>query len=163
MILTLLILLILVGGFFIGLRSGLVLQVVGLTGFIIALAVSYLYFDRLSPYLRWIPFPGSSSGNSELFYYQALAFVILFIGIRILWSIIGSSLNFLASLPLLNILNRWLGGAFGVVKVYLAIFLLLNLFAFVPNAFAQQTVSDSTLAQTIVEDTPVLSEKVEEL
>ncbi|GEQ38021.1 hypothetical protein TH5N_11410 [Tetragenococcus halophilus] len=107
MILTLLILLILVGGFFIGLRSGLVLQVVGLTGFIVALAVSYLYFDRLSPYLRWIPFPGSSGGNSELFYYQALAFV--------------------------------------------------------PNAFAQQTVSDSTLAQTIVEDTPVLSEKVEEL
>lgn len=154
MILTLLILLILVGGFFIGLRSGLVLQVVGLTGFIIAIAVSYLYFDRLSPYLRWIPFPGSSGGNSELFYYQALAFVILFIGIRILWSIIGSSLNFLASLPLLNILNRWLGGAFGVVKVYLAVFLLLNLFAFVPNAFAQQTVSDSTLAQKIVEDTP---------
>ncbi len=71
--------------------------------------------------------------------------------------------QFFTSLPLLNILNRWLGGAFGVVKVYLAVFLLLNLFAFVPNAFAQQTVSDSTLAQKIVEDTPVLSEKVEEL
>jgi len=163
MILTLIILLILVGGFFIGLRRGLVLQVVGLTGFIIALAVAYLYSNALAPYLNWIPSPASTSGVTEAFYYQAIAFVLLFIGVRILWSILGSSLDFLASLPLLNIVNRWLGGAFGIVKVYVAIFLLLNLVAFVPHAAAQQTVSESTLAQTIVQDTPVLSEKVEEL
>lgn len=117
----------------------------------------------MAPYLNWIPSPASTSGVTEAFYYQAIAFVLLFIGVRILWSILGSSLDFLASLPLLNIVNRWLGGAFGIVKVYVAIFLLLNLVAFVPHAAAQQTVSESTLAQTIVQDTPVLSEKVEEL
>lgn len=163
MILTLIILLVLVGGFFIGLRRGFILQVVGLTGFIIALAAAYLYSNTLAPYLNWIPSPASTSGVTEGFYYQAIAFVLLFIGVRILWSILGSSLDFLASLPLLNNVNRWLGGAFGIVKVYVAIFLLLNLVAFVPHAAAQQTVSDSTLAQTIVQDTPVLSEKVEEL
>lgn len=163
MILTLIILLILVGGFFIGLRRGLVFQVVGLTGFIIALAAAYLYFDNLAPHLNWIPYPGSTGSYGEGFYYQAIAFVIIFIGIRLLWNILGSALDFVANLPLLNIANRWLGGAFGVVKVYVVIFLLLNLFAFVPNNPVQQTVSDSTLAQTIMQDTPVLSEKVEEL
>lgn len=163
MILTLLIVLILVGGFFGGLRKGLVFQVVGLTGFIIALVTAYLYSSTFASYLRWIPFPDSVNGIAEGFYYQTIAFVLLFIGVRILWRILGSSLDFLASLPLLNIVNRWLGGAFGVVKVYVAIFLLLNLIAFVPHAATQQTVSDSTLAQTIVQNTPVLSEKVEEL
>lgn len=163
MILTWIILLVLIGGFFIGLRRGLVFQVVGLTGFIIALAAASLYSNTLAPYLGWIPSPGSMNGITEDFYYQAIAFILLFIGVRILWNILGSSLDFLASLPLLNIVNRWLGGAFGIVKVYIAVFLLLNLVAFVPNATAQETVSDSTLAQTIVQDTPVLSEKVEEL
>ncbi len=163
MLLTLLIVLFLAGGFFMGLKRGLVLQVVGLTGFIVALAAAYLYSGALASYLRWIPSPDAVSGITEGFYYQAIAFVLLFIGIRILWNILGSSLEFLASLPLLNIANRWLGGAFGVVKVYVAIFLLLNLIAFVPHAAAQQTVSDSTLAQSIVEGTPVLSEKMAEL
>lgn len=163
MVITLFILLVLVGGFFIGLRKGLVFQIVNLTGFIIALAVAYFYFNDIAPHLRWIPYPGSTGGNAEGIYYQAIAFVILFTGIRILWNILGSTLDFLANLPLLSIVNRWLGGAFGFMKVYLIIFLLLNLVAFVPIISVQQAVSDSTLAQTIVQNTPILSDKVEEL
>ncbi|MDN6664305.1 MAG: CvpA family protein [Tetragenococcus koreensis] len=163
MILTLIILFVLVSGFFTGLRRGLVFQIVDLTGFIVALAAAYLYFDNFAPYLRWIPYLGSSGGNVENFYYQAIAFLILFIGIRFLWNIVGSAFDFLANLPLLGMVNRWLGGAFGAVKGYLVIFILLNLVAFIPIFPVQQAVSDSTLAQTIVQDTPLLSEKVEEL
>ncbi|GAA0339676.1 CvpA family protein [Oceanobacillus oncorhynchi subsp. oncorhynchi] len=162
MILTLIISLILVGGFFIGLKQGLVLQFVNITGFIVSLVVAYLFFNDIAPHLNWIPYPGAADSYFEPIYYQSIAFLFLLIGTRILWNILGSILHFLANLPLINILNSWLGGAFGFVKVYLIVFLFLNLAAFIPVVSLQQAVSDSTLAQTMIERTPILSEKVVE-
>ncbi|WP_066186630.1 MULTISPECIES: CvpA family protein [Gracilibacillus] len=162
MLLTIIILLILVGGFLIGLRNGLVNQIVRLTGIIVALAVAYFFFRDLAPYLEWIPSPGSEGSNIASIFYRSIAFIILFIGTRILWNILGSTLDYLANLPFLSIVNRWLGGAFGFVKVYLIVFLFLNLVAFVPNVAVQQAVSDSSLAQTMVQHTPILSEKIEQ-
>lgn len=167
---TLIILLILVGGFFIGLRRGLVYQFVHLTGFLVSLSVAYLYFTDIAPHLRWIPFLGPADSNlgflpngAEDIYYQTIAFMILFFGINILWHILGSMLHFLAELPLLRRVNRWLGGAFGFMKVYLIVFLFLNLVFFVPIVSVQDAVSDSALAQAMVQHTPILSEKIEEL
>ncbi|MFD1066507.1 CvpA family protein [Oceanobacillus locisalsi] len=162
MILTLVISLILIGGFLIGLRQGLVLQFVNLTGFIISLAVAYLFFNDIAPHLSWIPSPGADSTFEPIFY-QTIAFLLLLIGTQILWNVLGSTLNLLANLPLINIVNRWLGGAFGFVKVYLILFLFLNLVSFVPIVSLQDSVSESALAQTMLQDTPVLSEKVEEI
>ncbi|WP_020006390.1 CvpA family protein [Salinicoccus albus] len=170
MILTLIILLILAGGFFIGLRRGLVYEFVHLTGFLVSLAVAYLYFTELAPHLRWIPSPdltgsgpGFFSNITEDFYYRTIAFLILFLGVNILWNTLGSMLNSLAELPVLRIVNRWFGGAFGFVKVYLIVFLLLNLVVLIPIASAEDAVSNSALAQGMVEHTPFLSEKIEEL
>ncbi|WP_080873477.1 CvpA family protein [Oceanobacillus timonensis] len=162
MILTLIISLILIGGFFIGLRQGLVLQFVNITGFIVSIAAAYLFFNDIAPHLSWIPSPGADSSFEPIFY-QTIAFLLLLIGTQILWNILGSVLNVLANLPLINIVNSWLGGAFGFVKVYLILFLFLNLVAFVPIVSLQKSVSDSTLAQTMLQRTPILSEKVEEL
>lgn len=163
MILTLIILFMLVIGFFIGLNKGLVLQVVNFTGFIVAFAAAFIYFNDFALHLRWIPSPSSANSNVENIYYQVIAFVILLFGIRILWNILGSTLDFLANLPLISILNRWLGGVFGFLKVYIITFLFLNLVVLIPIVPVQQAVSDSTLAQKMVQDTPVLSEKINEL
>ncbi|WP_040984205.1 CvpA family protein [Oceanobacillus jeddahense] len=163
MILTLIILLILVGGFFIGLRQGFVFQFVNITGFIVSLVAASLFFNDITPHISWIPYPGAADSYLATIYHQTIAFLLLFIGTKILWNILGSILNFFANLPLISLVNRWLGGAFGFVKVYLAVFLLLNLVAFVPIVSLQQAVSDSTLAQTMMQRTPVLSEKIEEL
>lgn len=170
--LTLIILLILVGGFFIGLRRGLVNQIVHLTSLIVSLVVAYLFFNDIAPHLRWIPYPGSADSQWDFFsntlsvediYYQAIAFAILFFGTNFLWRALGSILDFLADLPLLRIVNRWLGGAFGFMKVYLIVFLLLYVVAFVPIVSVQHAVTNSALAQTMVQHTPILSEKIEEL
>lgn len=171
--LTLIILLVLIGGFFIGLRRGLVYQIVHLTGFIVALIVAYLYFDDIAPRLRlWIPYPGHADSHLAFFsnalsledvYYRAIAFAILFFGTKILWHILGSMLDFLADLPLLRIVNRWLGGAFGFIEVYLIIFLFLYFAAVIPVDAIQHAVSNSVLAQAMVQHTPVFSEKIKEL
>lgn len=162
MILTTLILIVLIGGFLIGLRQGLVSQAINLTGLVAALAVAYLYFNALAPHLTWIPYPGASNSSSEMIYHQAIAFVLLFIGVKILWNILGSAISVFAELPVLNVANRWLGGAFGFVKIYVIIFLLLSFVSFTPLASAEETVSNSQLAQTMLDQTPVLSDKKQE-
>lgn len=172
--LTLIIVLILIVGFLVGLRRGLIFQVVHLTGFIAAFVVAYLYFDEIAPRLRlWIPYPAIHSDTNLTFlmnslnledaYYRGIAFGMLFFGTKILLHIVGSMLDFLADLPLLKTVNRWLGGAFGFIEVYLIMFLFLYFAALVPVGFIQQAVSDSGLAQTIVHDTPVFSEQIKHL
>lgn len=172
--LTLIIAIILIMGFFIGLRRGLIFEVVHLTGFVVAFAVAYMYFGNLAPRLRlWIPYPVSNGDSNLMFltnalslqdaYYRAIAFAILFFGTKILLHIIASMLDFLADLPLLRTANRWLGGAFGFIEVYLIIFLFLYIAALVPSHFVQQSVSHSFLAQAIVHDTPVFSQQIKHL
>ncbi|HET7579042.1 MAG TPA: CvpA family protein [Bacillales bacterium] len=172
--LTLIIAIILIVGFFIGLRRGLIFEVVHLTGFIVAFAVAYMYFDDIAPRLRlWIPYPATHGTSNLTFltgaldlqdaYYRAIAFAILFFGTKILLHIVGSMLDFLADLPLLRTANRWLGGAFGFIEVYLIIFLFLYIAALVPVDVVQQSVAHSFLAQAIVHDTPVFSEKIKDL
>ncbi|HEX7066324.1 MAG TPA: CvpA family protein [Bacillales bacterium] len=172
--LTLIIVLILIGGFLLGLKRGLIFEVVHLTGFIASFVVAYLYFDEIAPRLRlWIPYPAVHSDTNMTFlmdalsledaYYRAIAFGMLFFGTKILLHIVGSMLDFLADLPLLKTVNRWLGGAFGFIEVYLIMFLFLYFAALVPVGFIQQAVSDSGLAQAIVHDTPVFSEQIKNL
>jgi uncharacterized membrane protein required for colicin V production len=172
--LDLILFLILIGGFIVGLRRGLILQVVHLTGFIASFVIAYLYFDNLASKLKlWIPYPTSSieptfalfmdALNLEAAYYRAIAFAILFFGTKILVQILGSMLDFLADLPILRTLNRWTGGALGFVEVYLVMFIFLYIAALVPVEYIQTSIDHSFMAKTIVENTPVFSEKVKEL
>ena len=63
--LDLAILAILLIGFLVGLRRGFILQLIHLTGFFVAFAAAYVYYDELAPKLTlWIPFP-SLGGDSE--------------------------------------------------------------------------------------------------
>lgn len=174
MILTLILLVILIGGFLIGLRRGFVFQMVHLTGLIAAFVVAWLYFHDLAQRLRlWIPYPAGGSDSTFSFfsnaisledaYYNAIAFAILFFATKILAHIIGSMLDFLAELPLLHMANRWLGGAFGFVEVYIILFLFLYIAALVPVESVQQAVSDSTLAHAMVVHTPVFSDQIKDL
>lgn len=167
-------LLLLALGFFIGFRRGLVLQFVYLLGFIFSFIIAYLYFDDLSPHLRlWIPYPSLTDDSSlslfleslqlEKAYYRAISFSILFFGTKILTQIIGSMLDFLADLPILNTLNGWLGGALGFVEVYFLLFFLLYLGALTPLDFVQSIMDGSILAKSIVENTPIISKQIKEL
>lgn len=172
--LDLLILIILFAGCFIGIRRGLVLQLVHLTGFIASYILAYLYSDDIAPKLKlWIPYP-SGADNNEFFsllghieleqaYYQAIAFVGIFLAVKIVMNIIGSMLDFLADLPLIRTVNRWAGGILGFVEIYLVLFILLYIGALMPYFGIKDMVDHSYLAHVIIENTPVFSEKVKDL
>ncbi|KGM44885.1 CvpA family protein [Neobacillus niacini] len=172
--LDLAIIILLIFGFFIGLKRGFILQLVHLTGFIIAYIVANLYYDDLAPRLTlWVPYPNlgttsplkllSENGNMEEAFYRAIAFVIIFFAVKILLQIIGSMLDFIAHLPILKQLNVWAGGLLGFAEVYLILFILLYIAALIPMETLQKPLEDSIMANLIVNHTPFLTEQIKNI
>lgn len=172
--LDLVILAVLIIGLLVGLRRGFILQTIHLTGFILAFIVAYVYYDKLAPNLHlWIPFPSIGDTNSlnmlfdtvglDTAYYNAIAFAIIFFATKIVWQMIGSMLDFLAHFPILKQLNQWGGGILGFMEVYLVMFIILYIAALLPTDAVQGLFNNSFLAETIVKDTPYLSQQVKEL
>ena len=161
-------------GIMVGLRRGFILQVIHMTGFIVAFIVAVMNYDKLADKLvLWVPFPqmGDSSSLSLLFgsmdnenaYYNGIAFLIIFFAVKIVWQIIGSMLDFIAQFPILNMLNRWGGGILGFMETYLIMFVLLYLAALLPIQVVQEQIQGSFLAESIVMNTPYFSEKIKDL
>ena len=166
------ILAILLIGLLIGLRRGFILQIIHLTGFIVAFIVAYVYYDELAPKLNlWVPFPamGDSSTLQMFFdtvgldtaYYNAIAFAIIFFITKIVWHMIGAMLDFIAHLPILKQLNRWGGGILGFMEVYLILFIILYIVALLPMDAVQEPLNGSFLAEAILVNYPSLSTKME--
>ncbi|MBB5172687.1 CvpA family protein [Texcoconibacillus texcoconensis] len=173
MLFSLLILFLLTMSFFVGFRRGLILQIIHLFGFIIAFIVAAVYFQDLSSYIRlWIPFPQLDENGTmniliegfqlEDVYYNGISFVILFFGVKIVLQIFGSMLDFLAHLPLISIINRWLGGVLGFLEGLLMVVIGLHLLALLQFDWSQSALENSMLAQLILEYTPVISQQLKE-
>jgi uncharacterized membrane protein required for colicin V production len=168
------IIIILIMGFFMGLKRGFILQLVHLTGFIVAYIIANIYYDQLAPKITlWIPYPSfgnistlkllTGSHNMEDAFYRAIAFVIIFFAVKILLQIIGNMLDFIAHLPILRQLNVWAGGFLGFCEVYLILFILLYIAALIPMEVIQHPLENSTLASEIVKHTPILSQQIKHL
>ncbi|BCB05070.1 CvpA family protein [Bacillus sp. KH172YL63] len=171
--LDLALLIILIMGFFIGLRRGFILQVIHIFGFIVSFIVAYIYYDQLAPKLTlWIPYPVLDeqstlnmifeSTNLDDAYYRVIAFAMIFFASRIILQIIGSMLDFVAHLPLLRQLNVLGGGVLGFIESYLMIFILLFIAVLLPIESVQTLINDSFIAQAMVKHTPVFSDMVKD-
>ncbi|MDG5786936.1 CvpA family protein [Evansella sp. AB-P1] len=164
----------LIVSFFVGFRRGLILQVIHLLGFVVAFIVAYLYYQDIAHYIRlWIPYPQLPADSSitllveafsfEEVYYNGIAFAILFFGTKIVMQIVGSLFDFLAHLPILNMINRWLGGLLGLLEGLLIIVVILHVGALFQFEIIQETIQNSSFAQMIFEYTPIISNEIKEL
>lgn len=161
-------------GFLIGIKRGFIMEVIHITRYIIAYIAASIYYDELALKLRlWIPYPNfdnhttfkllADNGNMETAFYRAVAFVLIFIAVIILLRIIGRMLNVMAHLPILKQVNVLAGGALGFCEAYLLLFILLYIAAFVPITAVQNLLEHSSLAKTIVNHTPILSQQLKHL
>lgn len=169
MILNIIIIILLVGGFFTGYRNGFIRQLVITLGYFLSFFVAYHYFADLAPHLSFIPYPNVDKTDSvykllellhtEEAYYNSIAFILIFLAAIIIVHMISSLIGNRTKIPVISQLNGLIGGILGVVATYLFIFVILYLTAIFPVEWAENLLKGSSVAAWILENTPILSEK----
>lgn len=160
-------------GIFIGLNRGFILQLLHLISFIAAFIVAAMYYDDLADKLElWLPYKELNRSEwpeflqmlpLEAAFYSIVSFAIIFFAVKIILQIIATMLDFVAALPLLNIVNKSLGGVLGFLEVYLIIFVILFVLALTPMETVQNLINNSGIALFMLEQTPYFSSKLFEL
>lgn len=97
------------------------------------------------------------SQDSNQFFYNGLAFMIIFYGGTFLSRWLIKRLRFLKKVPVIGTANRWLGGLLDVLVGYTIIFMLLVIFQVWPGAGWQDQLAQSGLAQWMITETPILA------
>lgn len=158
MLVNLIIILLLIGGFLTGFRQGLVNKLIGLSSFLLALAASVLFYKSVASWLRtWLPYPEFIGANYEGIYYTVLGFLGAYILANLIILLLGKVIQFFASLPIIRIVNKGLGGVFGVLTTYAVILILLLGISYFSIESAEEAVNQSSVALGMIEKTPFIS------
>lgn len=161
----------LLAGLFVGAKRGLIVQLIHMTGFIIALIVAYTYYKPLAQkFVLWIPYPTVDSDSRLTFaidkldldqtFYQLIAFALIFFVVKFALQLVASMFDFLSYLPVLGFISRIAGAVLGFIEFYILLFILIYVVALLPIDPFQGLIANSSLATTMLEHTPILSETV---
>lgn len=168
--LSLLLILLLIYGFYIGARRGLAMETFYAVGYAIFFCLALVSFRGLGPKFEMlVPYPSANLGSEFAFFstkvgmeldnafYRAFAFIfVCFIG----WIVIrfaGLYMKKLTYFPMYNDVNLLSGGIIGFVVTYITIFMVLLLLAMIPVTGIQHALEHSFVASTMIKSTPVLT------
>lgn len=160
MIINIILIILLASGLLRGFARGGVIQLFSLIGFIIALVVARLYSSNIGNLIQSL-FP--KDGEMWMLFYNAIGFVLLFFIVQIIISKIASMFNIFTRLPVIGLLNRLIGGALGFIQVYIVSFVILVLLFLMPIGDIKEWIENSKLALYMINETPVLSDFLQEL
>ncbi|KAB7706002.1 hypothetical protein F9802_13130 [Bacillus aerolatus] len=164
-------LLFLFSGIVVGLKRGFILQFFHMASSIIAIIAAFALREQVAPLLKWIPMPpidgnpalGILSAGFESFYYGAIAFILIFMLVKIALSVLASFINVVAHIPIIREVNKIGGGILGFVEIYVVLFVLLYLGMLLPQAGIQSMIADSAVADYMIRNTPYLSDALKNL
>lgn len=168
--LSLLIILFLVYGFYMGARRGLAMQAFYTVGYAIFFGLALVSFSYLGPKFEMIvPYPSANLGSEFAFFstkvgmelddafYRAFAFIfICFIG-WVIMRFAGLYFKRLTYVPMSNDVNLLSGGILGLVVTYVTIFMILVIMAMIPVAGIQHALSHSFVASAMIRASPLIS------
>lgn len=168
------VLVIVAAGTVLGYARGFVAQIVSVVGLFIAYIIAFAFYDDVAPFLRdTLGLAGYETYQQyeflakdlklDTYIYNALAFAVLLFGVKLAFSIAGRLLNLLASAPGLKQINQWSGAALGLAEALLIAVIAVHVMTVVPNDTAQKLLKQSQLAPYILEHTPILTDKLQEL
>ncbi|WP_168188595.1 CvpA family protein [Thermoflavimicrobium daqui] len=146
-----------------GYRKGLFTQVFSLVSWILAIGMAYLFTDEFAPIIsHLIGFQNEETLMSLLSMDKLIssvtAFLILFVGAKLILGWIGFLLRPLFRLPVLSLLNQSSGLILGAIKISLLLIIIVNLLYFLPWTTGQRIINESLISQGILEVTPSLTE-----
>lgn len=173
MILTSIILIILIGCWVNGSNRGLLATLISTGTYIVSWLVAKLgahllgslfvnLLPRLSPEMAQNSITTTllDTVNPTAFFYNGIAFMLIFSVISFLGHWLLKRLNWLNKLPVVGTVNRVGGGILDVLFGYLIIFIFLMIFQLFPGQWWQEQLSQSGIAQLIIKDTPGMAQMV---
>lgn len=162
-------LLLIAGGVIRGYQKGLILQAFSLVGAIFALLVAFRFAGDFSEVLmKSFPLPEEVGGGwigllpIEGIIYRAAAFLLLFVGVKVIVSILARLFSGLVDIPVLSQLNRLGGIVFSLIQVFLILFIGVHLLNFLPWDRGQEAVQESFISQSVLKLTPDLTGSIGE-
>lgn len=180
MILSLIIIVVLLLGFYAGYRRGFIRELVYLAGYGLTFFVAIHYYKSLADDLElWIPYPTPALDTTLNFYsqkllltlnqsfYAAIAFVLILLVGWLLVRFIGALCHKLTyvggHIGFFRIANGLIGGTIHTVIVYIFMTLMLVLASLLPIASVQDTLYESTIASAMIQDSPIISDTLNTL
>lgn len=136
----------------IGLVRGFVREALSLATWLAALAFAFLYYKELAVH---VPFAVQDKIGQVV-----IAFVVIFLGVLIVGSIINHLLSAAVSSVGLGGVDYLLGGAFGILRGGLIVTLLVLLFGVAGNFSKEAWWQDSRLIPWFAETAAVLKEMI---
>lgn len=170
MVLTTFIILILLGCFINGRRRGLLAMVLMLGTYIIAWLVARQGTQLVGSWLKsFLPPIGESATfsanllnniNSNLFFYNGVAFMVIFTAVSIIchWGI--RQLNWIRHLPIIGTVDQLVGGLISFLIGYVIIYVVLIVMQLWPGEWWQLQIANSGLASFIITQTPGMAQLV---
>lgn len=127
-----------------GYMRGLVATVVSWAGTLLALFISFRFFKPLGD---WLSNLFGWSGGAVHFIVFVIAFILLFVGVELIFKLINRALKIVTELPIISFANRILGLLFGVVQgVLISMVLLFVMSKFPFSAYLTSSTDSSILA-----------------
>lgn len=153
-----------------GFYRGLIIQIAGLLTTIVAICAAILWTDRLAPWLQ-THFPVFDEGDQTWLHivsidrilYSVLAFILIFLIIKIGLSIVINIVSRITELPGIRFFNRVGGLLLALLQSLILSILLVYLLRTIPTETMQNTLHDSVIAPVILQVTPDLSEELRDL
>ncbi|MFB9859764.1 CvpA family protein [Salinicoccus siamensis] len=167
---TLILLILLIAGMVIGYRRGMVLQLLHLIGTLSAIIISAKNYEKLAARFDMVmPYPSTSDtltnplmpelANAEYAFYNMTAFFIIFIISKIIIQLIVSAFDYLQQISVFGIVGDIVGTLLGLIEMVYILAVFLTMIALVPLDFIETMVGESGLAQFLLDNTFILSEK----
>ena len=151
-------------GTYLGFRKGLLKTLIGLIGLVAIVIISYTLRVPIANFLidklPFFDFGGSFAGLTSLniLFYNLIAFIVLFIVLYCVLNIIMTLTGFIDTLlkfTVIWVLPSKIGGALlGFLETWVFIFLVL--FVLVQFNFTTKLVTDSTVANVVLDHTPIV-------
>lgn len=165
---SLILLAVFVFGFLIGLKRGGMQQIIHLAGFLLSYIITFIFYRPFAEYLTLlIPFPElahtdwaifSEGGAIEGAFYRAIAFALLFFGIKIVLQILLSMTNVITGLPVIRSFNKLTGAVLGFIEFYFIAFIIVYILALTPVSNIQALIEGSSIANLMIKYTPILTQ-----
>lgn len=161
-----------------GFSQGLIGQLAGILGFLVALVLAYFGSDLLSGYLADYLKPEMLAPlqsvvgflNVDLATDQALntvgriaAFLLLLFVVQIILRLLVGSLSGINRIPVVGIFNRAAGAILGLLRGLILAFILVSVFSLIPVEFFVKTLSGSRLAMAAEQYLPAATSGLKNL